>query len=131
MAAEAEPGSWATVINSLDLQGATRQLASNCALLGRRGAVVRLALDPRHQHVKTQRIVDALAQALSRHFGETVRIEFETAAPGAETPAQAGQRASMEELDSARQSLEADPVVQGLRERFGGTVVPESVRPVK
>jgi DNA polymerase III subunit gamma/tau len=106
-------------------------LASHCVLLGRRGAVVRLALDPRHQHVKTQRIVDALAQALSRHFGETVRIEFEAAAPGAETPAQAGQRASMEEMDSARQSLEADPVVQGLRERFGGTVVPESVRPVK
>jgi DNA polymerase-3 subunit gamma/tau len=129
--AEAAAGSWAAIINSLDLQGAARQLASNCALLGRRGSVVWLALDPRHQHVKTQRIVDALAQALSRHFGETVRIEFQAAAPGAETPAQAGQRASMEELDSARQSLEADPVVQGLRERFGGTVVPESVRPVK
>jgi DNA polymerase-3 subunit gamma/tau len=130
-AADAEPGSWAAIINSLDLQGAARQLASNCALLGKRGAVVRLALDPRHQHVKTQRLVDALAQALSRHFGETVRLEFEAAAAGAETPAQAGQRASIEELDSARQSLEADPVVQGLRERFGGTVVPESVRPVK
>jgi DNA polymerase III subunit gamma/tau len=131
VAVGAEPASWAAIIGSLDLQGAARQLASHCLLLGRRGAVVRLALDPRHQHVKTQRIVDALAQALSRHFGETVRIEFEAAAPGAETPAQAGQRVSMEEMDSARQSLEADPVVQGLRERFGGTVVPESVRPVK
>jgi DNA polymerase-3 subunit gamma/tau len=131
VAADTEAGSWAAIIGSLELQGAARQLASHCVLLGRRGAVVRLALDPRHQHVRTQRIVDALAQGLSRHFGETVRIEFEAAAPGAETPAQAGQRVSMEEMDSARQSLEADPVVQGLRERFGGTVVPESVRPVK
>jgi len=131
VAADAEPGSWAAIVNSLDLQGAARQLASNCALLGRRGAVVRLALDPRHQHVRTPAQVEKLAQALSRHFGETVRVEFEAAMPGAETPAQAGQRASVEEVDSARQALESDPVVQGLRERFGATLVPESVRPVK
>jgi DNA polymerase-3 subunit gamma/tau len=128
---DAEPGSWAAIVHSLDLGGAARQLASNCSLLGRRGALVRLALDPRHQHVKTQRLVDNLAQALSKHFGETVRIEFETPAAVPETPAQAGQRATMAELDAARQALESDPVVQGLRERFGATVVPESVRPVK
>jgi hypothetical protein len=42
-----------------------------------------------------------------------------------------GQRASLEELDSARQALESDPGVQLLREKFGATLLPDSVRPVK
>lgn len=106
-------------------------LANHCVLIGRRGGVVRLGLDPRNAYVRTQGQVDKLAQALSRHFGETVRIEFETPPAGLETPAQAEQRAEVEQLDAARQSLEADPAVQALRETFGATLVPESVRPVK
>jgi DNA polymerase-3 subunit gamma/tau len=119
------------MVNQLELGGAARQLANNCVLLGRRGAVVRLALDPRNQVVRTPGQVDKLAQALSRYFGETVRIEFEDVAPGLETPAQAGQRAAEQEFDSARQTLEADPAVRTWREKFGATLVPDRVRPVK
>jgi DNA polymerase-3 subunit gamma/tau len=101
-------------------------------LLGRKGAVVRLALDPRNQMLRTRAQEDKLAQALSRHFGETVRLEFEAAlAPGNETPAQAGQRASSEELEGARRALDADPGAQALRERFGATLLPDTVRPLK
>ncbi len=123
--------SWAAILGHLDLQGAARQLASHCVFVGRRGSVVRLGLDPRTAFVRTRMQEEKLAQALSRHFGETVRLEFETAVPGAETPAQAGQRASVEEVDAARQSLEGDLGVQALRERFSATLVPDSVRPVK
>jgi DNA polymerase-3 subunit gamma/tau len=58
-------------------------------------------------------------------------LEFEGAAGGAETPAQAEQRASQEDLDSARRVFESDPGVQALRDRFGATVLPDTVRPVK
>jgi DNA polymerase-3 subunit gamma/tau len=92
---------------------------------------VRLGIDPRNAFVRTQGQVDKLAQALSKYFGETVRIEFESTQAGLETPAQAEQRAEIEQLDAARQSLETDPAVQVLRETFGATLVPESVRPVK
>jgi len=129
--ADADPGSWASIVSQLDISGAARMLANHCVLIGRRGGVVRLGLDPRNAYVRTQGQVDKLAQALSRHFGETVRIEFETPPAGLETPAQAEQRAEVEQLDAARQSLEADPAVQALRETFGATLVPESVRPVK
>jgi hypothetical protein len=37
----------------------------------------------------------------------------------------------MEDLDAARRALESDPGVQGLRERFGATLLPDTVRPVK
>jgi DNA polymerase-3 subunit gamma/tau len=127
----AAPGSWAAIVGALELSGAARQLASHCALLGREGAAVRLALDPHHQLVRTPVQEEKLAQALARYYGEPVRLEFVTTAPEAETPAQAQQRLSQQELATARRAFEADPGVQGLRERFGATVLPDTVRPVK
>ena len=48
-----------------------------------------------------------------------------------ETPAQAGHRASQQELEAARRALEGDPGAQALRERFGATLIPDTVRPLK
>jgi DNA polymerase-3 subunit gamma/tau len=118
-------------VSQLELAGAARQLANHCAFIGRQGAVVRLGLDPRNQLVRTAAQEEKLAQALSRYYGETVRLEFQAVTPGAETPAQAQRRASDTELAQARQAFEEDAGVKGLRERFGATVLPDSVRPVK
>ncbi|MBS0421071.1 MAG: DNA polymerase III subunit gamma/tau [Proteobacteria bacterium] len=125
----AEP--WSALIARLELGGAARQLASNCHMMGRQGAVIRLALDAKNKHMRTPAQEDKLTQALSRHYGQPIRLEFEMASGGIETPAQAEQRASLEDLDSARRAFESDPGVQGLKERFGATLLPETVRPVK
>ena len=123
--------SWAETFSQLDLQGAARQLASHCVWMGRQGNMIRLALDPRTKIVRTSAQQDKLAQALSKHFGETLRVEIDLVETVAETPAQAEQRSSVEELDSARQSLDDDPNVRALKERFGATLLPETVRPAK
>ncbi|HJS89899.1 MAG TPA: DNA polymerase III subunit gamma/tau C-terminal domain-containing protein, partial [Steroidobacteraceae bacterium] len=131
-AASARSGEeWAAIVSALELQGAARQLAAHCALLGRDGALVRLALDPRSKVMRTAALEEKLAQALSKHYGQPVRLEFTAIAPQAETPAQAGERASQEEIESARRAFESDPAVQGFRERFGATPLPETIRPVK
>jgi DNA polymerase III subunit gamma/tau len=121
---------WVQLVSQLELAGAARQLASHCVFLGRQGPVVRLALDARNQLVRTAATEEKLAQAMSRHFGEPVRLEINVAA-GAETPALLARRASDAELAAARRAFEADPGVKGLRERFGATVLPDTVRPVK
>jgi DNA polymerase III subunit gamma/tau len=131
-AAPEQAAGWSAIVGQLELTGAARQLASHCVFIGRQGAVVRLGLDPRNQLVRTPATEDRLAQALSRHFGSPVRLEFQVAgSSGAETPAQAQRRASEAELAAARQAFDEDPAVKGLRERFGATVLPETVRPVK
>jgi DNA polymerase-3 subunit gamma/tau len=122
---------WAAIVSALELQGAARQLASHCVLVGRDGAVVRLTLDPRSKFMRTAAVEEKLAQALSKHYGQPVRLEFSVVAPPAETPAQADQRASQEEAESARRAFESDPGVQGFRERFGASPLPETIRPVK
>lgn len=130
-AADSADASWIAILNQLDLQGAARQLASHCVLIGHQPGLVRLALDPRVKFVRTSSQEEKLAQALSRHYGETVRLEFTAASGEAETPAQAEQRASQQELDVARQAFETDPGVKSLRERFGATLLPDTIRPVK
>jgi DNA polymerase-3 subunit gamma/tau len=125
------PEPWTDIIARLDLGGAARQLASNCVLIGRQGAVVRLALDVRNKHMRTSAQEEKLAQALTRYYGQPTRLEFETAAMDVETPAQAEQRASIQDQEAARRAFDADPGVQALRERFGATVLPDTIRPVK
>jgi DNA polymerase-3 subunit gamma/tau len=122
---------WAAVLAALDLDGPTRMLAQNCSWVGRAAGVVRLALDPRNAGARTRAREEKLAQALSRHFGEALRVDIDSAAAPAETPAQAGERATQEALAAARAALAADPTVQALQQRFGATVNPDSVRPRK
>jgi DNA polymerase III subunit gamma/tau len=124
-------GGWAQIVAALELTGAARQLAQHCVFLGRQGPQVRLALDPRNQLLRTQVLEEKLAAALTRFYGEPVRLEFQALSVGAETPAQAQRRASEDELAAARRAFEEDAAVKGLRERFGATVLPDTVRPVK
>jgi DNA polymerase III subunit gamma/tau len=124
-----DPVQWARVVGDLDVTGAARQLASNCALLEHRGNLLRLAIDPKVARTPPQ--VEKLAQALARYLGAAVKLEFVDGAPPVETPSQHGERRSAEALDAAKRSLEADPAVLEMKSRFGATLHPESVRPTE
>jgi DNA polymerase-3 subunit gamma/tau len=127
----AEMTEWAQIVAQLDINGPARELAKHCALLERRGPLVRLALDPRSAAVRTRGREDTLAQALGRYFGEPVRMEIEVREPAADTPARAGEREAQAAQAAARASLESDPTVTAMRERFGATLHPESIRPTR
>jgi DNA polymerase-3 subunit gamma/tau len=91
--------------------------------------LVRLALDPAQQLLRTPALIDKLSQALARHLGGGVRVEVELAAAPVDTPARAEQAEADSKLDAARRSLDDDPTVRGFREKFGATLKPDSVRP--
>jgi DNA polymerase III subunit gamma/tau len=122
---------WSSVVAALDLDGPTRMLALNCALASRAPGLLRLMLDPRNAGARTRAREDKLAQALKRHYGESTHVEFVTGEVGAETPAQADERASQMTVATARAAFAAEPTVQALQQRFGATMNPESVRPRK
>jgi DNA polymerase-3 subunit gamma/tau len=124
-----DPVQWARVIGDLDVSGAARQLATNCALLEHRANVLRFAIDPKVARTPPQ--VEKLAQALGKYLGTAVKLEFVDGAPAVETPSQHGERRSAEALEAARRSLEDEPGVRELKSRFGATLHPESVRPTE
>jgi DNA polymerase-3 subunit gamma/tau len=127
--ASASPSAeWSAMLAAIELDGPTRMLANNCALIAREPGLLRLTLDAHQSGARTRAREEKLAQALGRHLGETLRIEITVGQVTAETPAQAGERATQETLAAARAALAGDPTVRALQERFGATVNPESVR---
>jgi DNA polymerase III subunit gamma/tau len=124
-----DPVQWARVVGDLDVTGAARQLASNCALLEHRGNLLRFAIDPKVARTPPQ--VEKLAQALAKYLGSNVKLEFVEEAAAPETPSQHADRRTAEALDVARRALDEDPTVREMKTRFGATLHPESVRPTE
>jgi DNA polymerase-3 subunit gamma/tau len=127
--------SWPELLARLDLAGAAHQLAANCVWLGREADTVRFRLDRRSDALRTPQTEERLAQALGRHFGVPVRLVIErdegpAAAPAAaETPAKLEARAAAAEIAAARVALEVEPTVLALKERFGASVAPDTIKP--
>ena len=120
---------WGAALAALDLGGAARQLASNCTFVGREGALVKLALDPAQAMLRTPALVERLAQSLTRHLGENVKVEIAIGETALETPARAVERAAENSLENARRSLESDPTIQAFQEKFGATLRTDTVKP--
>lgn len=119
---------WQGLVERLDLRGVTRQLAAHCALTAVQGSTLRLALDPRQKQLLNAQSVERLVQALSAHYGMTVRTEIDTSAAVADTPAAAQDRQARQRMDTAAAGLAGDPLVKALADQFGATLLPESVR---
>ncbi|HEY5642617.1 MAG TPA: DNA polymerase III subunit gamma/tau [Woeseiaceae bacterium] len=118
---------WSSLVMVLGLSGATRLLATNCAFVRREGQTVTLSLDPRSESLLTKQRKDALADALSRCFGEKLLVDVMIGIQAGETPVQAETRLADERLEAARQSLEEDPNVKTLKKIFGAEIKPDSI----
>jgi DNA polymerase-3 subunit gamma/tau len=122
---------WSAIVAALDVTAGAKQLAHNCALLGRDGITLRLALDPRSAMMRTTNLEEKLAQGLSRYFGSPIRLEIEVREAAPDTPARAAERNEAQLRSQAQVAFEADPVVESFKQRFGASVLSDSVRPLK
>jgi DNA polymerase-3 subunit gamma/tau len=125
--ADWEEPDWTALVARMGLGGAVRLLASNCVFLGREGDTIHLGLDQRSESMLTKQRKDVLADKLSEHFGERLAVAIELGADNGETPVQEESRLADERIEAARQSLEADPNVQALKDMFGAELKPESI----
>ena len=133
--AKREPASggadeWAAILAAMDLKGPVSQLAEHCVLLGRVNDVVRLQLDGEGEHFRRAQLEKKLGQALAKHFGQTVRLEFSVGPAKQETPAKRKARAADERMRAAEEAIEGDPAVRAMREVFSAKVAPGSVKPI-
>jgi DNA polymerase-3 subunit gamma/tau len=121
---------WARLVADLRLTGPLRILAGNCALDRREGNTVYFSLDPRSDALLTRQRKDALARALSRHFGEELVVDIRIAESTPETPQEQENRVADERLVAAQKSLESDPNVQTLKNIFGAELKTDSIEPL-
>jgi len=118
---------WNKLVGDLELGGAVRLLASNCAYLRREGNTVFLGLDPRSDSMLTKQRKDTIAERLTAHFGEELLVDIVLGSAKEETPVQQESRMADERLEEARQSLEADPNVQTLKTMFGAVLKTDTI----
>ena len=117
------------MVTRMNLQGLLKQLAAHCAFVGKQGNRVQIRLDADGEHFRTAALEERLTQALSNYYGEPVRLEIAVEAQGIDTLARQQKIAADDRQKQARASIENDPNVRGMREVFGATVQPDSVRP--
>jgi len=121
---------WHAVVDRLGLRGAARELASHLTYVAYEGGILRLRLDSRGEALRTRSQEERLAQAVSQVAGEPVRLDIEVSREEVDTPARKAERQEQHRLERARQSLESDPTVQALKDRFGAVIQPDSIKPV-
>lgn len=122
-----EEPDWKELVVSLGLSGAVRLLASNCAYLRREANTVYLGLDPRSAAMLTSQRKDMIASKLGEYFGERLNVDIAMGSETEETPLQQESRMADERLEEARQSLEADPNVQKLKDMFGAELKTDTI----
>jgi DNA polymerase-3 subunit gamma/tau len=124
---------WARIVAQLGLQGPVSQLAAHCSLLGKEGARLRVLLDATGEPFRRPALEDKLTQALTSYFGEIIKLDIEVGADAnaasIDTPARRQQVHAQDRLQAARASIESDPNIQAMRDIFGATVQPESIKP--
>jgi DNA polymerase-3 subunit gamma/tau len=123
------PSDWAGMIAAADLKGPAGQLARNASLIAIDGGVVRLALDPAHEHMVAAPVVANIEQRLGAVLGQSIKLKFEKPGAAHDTPAVTAQRERDMRQQEAERALGEDPFVQAVIRDFGGRVVPESIKP--
>ena len=123
------PSDWSGLIERAGLRGPVGQLAQNATLVAIDGHIVRLAMDPAYEHLAEGSMVGLLEQRLGAALGHDVKVRFERASTGAQTPAVQRTRAEHARRSAAEEAVQSDPFVQSMIETFGARVIPDSIRP--
>jgi len=123
---------WHGLLGELGLSGFSRELAQHCELVGTEGDVFKLRLSHAHRHLLqiNRTGPEKLQDAFSAHFGRPLRVVVEVGEIATETPAQRNQAEKAERHAAALASLEQDPFVRELIERFDATLEEASVKPL-
>jgi DNA polymerase III subunit gamma/tau len=119
---------WTELIPQLGLSGADRLLAGSCAFLERKGNTVYFSLDPASESYLTRPRKDSLAATLSKHFGESLKVDISISDVEVESPLQEESRHTDERVEAERVKLEADPNVKALKDMFGAELKTESIK---
>ncbi len=110
-------------------------LAINCAFLRREGNAVHFRADRNAEAILTRERQASLEEALSRHFGETLKVSIaiteEPTAAETETPVETEARIADEQYEAAREAIESDPNVQTLKNMFGAELKTDSIEPIQ
>lgn len=126
------PERWPTILSQLSLTEAVRSQGAMLALTEANDTVVVLAALEEDLMMISERARKDLSVALVAYCQRPMKVRFEVAKTAAvTTPAELALQDAEAGQAAAQAAIEADPLVQTLRQRFDAEVIPESVRPAQ
>jgi DNA polymerase-3 subunit gamma/tau len=125
----ADAEDWLALIAASGLKGPVMQLASHCSFIGHGDGVLRVHLADEDAHLRSESLVRQLVQALGATLGSALQLRFEAQSGSGDTLHRRSERQRGERQVAAEARFRADPVVEALLGQ-GGTIVPDSIRPL-
>jgi DNA polymerase-3 subunit gamma/tau len=122
-------GNWNEIAANLKLTGFIRELASHTEVESQDKGVLALVLDEACAGLLNKEREAELKRALEQHLGGPLRLTIRVGKIGGETLAKERSRVQDERQEAAVQSIQNDPTVRAMQDRFGARVNPNSIRP--
>ncbi|HUH37038.1 MAG TPA: DNA polymerase III subunit gamma/tau [Spongiibacteraceae bacterium] len=124
------PDSWPENFQRLGLSGVLGSIAANCQLLAVEGDVWQLRLERQQASLFNDSHTARLQEVIGERLGEALHLQIEVGDVDGDTPARWQQRRRRERLEQARQLLDNDPLVKGLREHFDAVLLEDTIEPL-
>lgn len=130
------PVRWLSLCHELDLEGRLLNIASNLELIDGNAEELCFRLDPEQSALYSEEHQEQLARVLADYLaGQTavrapLGVSIELAPVTTETPRLHRLRLQAERRAAAVRAMREDPLVKALEERFGATLLEETVVPI-
>ena len=123
------PTHWNSLINTLELTGATLALAKQCAQISFTDETLNLSLQPKFKALFNARHQTSIQAAVTKACHRPMTVTITITENAQETPAEADELARTAKMQSAKKAISADPSVQRIIKTFDANLVEESIKP--
>ena len=121
---------WPSLVDQLNLKGMTKMLAQHSEARVISADKIELCVPEIHKHLLDKNYQDKIKEAINKHFGQKVRLDFSVGSITGMTPAALQQQQENTKQAEAVAAIETDPVVQELVESFDAKIVISSIKPI-
>ena len=125
-------GDWISLARKLKLSGQARELARHVHLQSRNDQEWDFIISHSLKHLGSPSCVDRLGKAIAEHVGHPVRVRLVDSEDAIfPTTARLEEQELHRRMTDAERSIDEDPVVKTLKERFGARIVEDSIQPLQ
>lgn len=130
-AGKTAPVDWHSLQANLKLSGSARELARNLQLESSDEDRWVFLVPDALRHLGSDSTVKLLQAALSEWVGHAVMLDLHVSSEPLHSVSASEEKVRIRRMTEAEQAIEDDATVKELREKFGATIVPDSIQPLQ
>ena len=123
---------WPSLIEQLGINGQVRELARNIELKAKKGNVWEFVIIPALKHLGSKACIERLAQAISNHVGQDIKVKLvDDSKQSLRTAAAKEQQQIHQNMSEAEKAIQDDPTVKDLKDKMGARIVDDTIQPIQ